>query len=133
MYNFRVLDQVREGELTGIFRAEDDHLLIGKVDSNGRRRSHTASVPIGGESASIVNDVVRVEVLQVLSRRADQHITHEEGMVGASTHDTDAYPVTLVPAGKSIDDIDAVPGVEVVNGALAVDAPDLESQSVNRA
>ena len=74
-----------------------------------------------------------MEVLQLVSRRADQHIAHEERMVGASTHNTDAYPVALVPAGESIDDIDAVPGVEVVNGTLAVDAPDLVSQSVNRA
>jgi hypothetical protein len=47
-------------------------------------------------------------------------------MVGASAHDTNAYPVALVPAGESIDDIDAIPGVEVINGTLTVDAPDLE-------
>lgn len=47
-------------------------------------------------------------------------------MVGASAHDADTYPVTLVPAGIAVDDIDAIPGVEVINGTLAVDAPDLE-------
>jgi hypothetical protein len=47
-------------------------------------------------------------------------------MVGASADDTNAYPVALVPAGESIDDIDAIPGVEVINGTLTVDAPDLE-------
>jgi hypothetical protein len=47
-------------------------------------------------------------------------------VVGTSAHDTDAYPVALVPAGESIDNIDAVAGVEVVNSTLTVDAPDLE-------
>jgi hypothetical protein len=47
-------------------------------------------------------------------------------MIGASAHHADAYPVALVPAGVSVDDIDAVPGVEVVNGTFAVDPPDLD-------
>lgn len=49
-------------------------------------------------------------------------------MVGTSADDTDAYPVALVPSSKSIDDIDAVSGVEVVNGTFTVDAPDLQSR-----
>jgi hypothetical protein len=52
-------------------------------------------------------------------------------MIGASAHHSDAYPVALIPSGKSIDDIDAVPGVEVVNGTLTVNTPDLENLSVN--
>jgi hypothetical protein len=47
-------------------------------------------------------------------------------MVGASAHHANAYPVTLIPAGISVDDIDAIPSVEVVNGTFTVDAPDLE-------
>jgi hypothetical protein len=66
-----------------------------------------------------------VEVFQLLSRWSDQHVTHEESVIGASAHHADAYPVALVPAGKSIDDVDAVPGVEVVNGTFTVDSPDL--------
>ena len=46
-------------------------------------------------------------------------------MVGTGADDTDAYPVTLVPAGKSIDNVDAVTGVEVVDSTFTVDAPDL--------
>jgi hypothetical protein len=47
-------------------------------------------------------------------------------MVSTSAHHADAYPVALVPASISIDNIDAVPGVEVINRTLAVDSPDLE-------
>jgi hypothetical protein len=46
-------------------------------------------------------------------------------MVRASADHSYAYPVALIPAGESIDDVDAVPGVEVVDGTFTVDAPDL--------
>jgi hypothetical protein len=47
-------------------------------------------------------------------------------MVGTSADDANAYPVALVPAGEAINDVDAVPGVEVVDGTLTVDTPDLD-------
>lgn len=50
-------------------------------------------------------------------------------MVGTSADDTNANPVALVPAGEAIDDVDAVPGVEVVDGTLTVDTPDLDEMS----
>jgi hypothetical protein len=64
-------------------------------------------------------------VLQLLPRGPDQHVAHEEGMVRASANHSYAYPVALIPASESIDDVDAVPGVEIVDGTLTVDAPDL--------
>jgi hypothetical protein len=67
-----------------------------------------------------------VEVLKLLTGRADKHVPHEEGMVGASADDTDADTVLLVPAGVAIDDVDAVAGVEVVDSTFAVDLPDLD-------
>ena len=112
-------------DLTSIFCAEDDHLLVGKVDSDRGRRRHTGGVPICRESTGIVDDVVRMEVFELFSCRSDQHVAHEEGMVGASANHTDAYPVALVPAGEAIDDVDAFSGVEKVDGTLTVDAPDL--------
>jgi hypothetical protein len=47
-------------------------------------------------------------------------------MVGTGAYHADAYPVALVPASISIDNIDAVPGVQVINGTFTVDAPDLK-------
>jgi hypothetical protein len=46
-------------------------------------------------------------------------------MVGASADDTDADSVLFVPASIAVNDIDAVAGVEVVDGTLSVDFPDL--------
>jgi hypothetical protein len=44
-------------------------------------------------------------------------------MVGSGAYDADAYPVALIPTSVTIDNIDAIPSVEVVNGTLAVDTP----------
>jgi hypothetical protein len=52
-------------------------------------------------------------------------------MIGASADNANAYPVALVPSSKSINDIDAVPGVEVVDGTLTVDTPDLKMPLAN--
>jgi len=68
-----------------------------------------------------------VEVFELFTAWADKHVAHEESVVGASANDTDIDAVALVPAGVTINDIDSVPGVEVVDSALAVDLPDLRA------
>jgi hypothetical protein len=68
-----------------------------------------------------------VEVLKLLTSRADQHVAHEQGVVGASADNANANTVALIPASITIDDIDAVTGVEVVDSTLTVDTPDLEN------
>jgi hypothetical protein len=67
-----------------------------------------------------------VEVLKLLTSRADQHVAHEQGVVGASADNANANTVALVPASVTIDDIDAVTGVQVVDSTLTVDAPNLQ-------
>jgi hypothetical protein len=46
-------------------------------------------------------------------------------MVSTRADNTDVDAVALVPAGETIDNVDAVTSVEVVDGTLAVDTPDL--------
>ena len=53
--------------LTGVLSSENNHFLIGKVDGDRSSRGHTTSIPVGRESAAIVNNIVRMEVLQLLS------------------------------------------------------------------
>lgn len=110
---------------TGVFSTEDNHLLGSKVDGDGGDGGHTLSVTVGGESTGVVDGVVGVEVLKLLTRRADKHVAHEESVVGASADDTDANTVLLIPAGVTVDDVDTVTGVEVIDGTFAVDLPDL--------
>lgn len=47
-------------------------------------------------------------------------------MVGTRADNAHADAVALIPAGKPIDDIDAVAGVQVVDSTFTVDTPDLE-------
>lgn len=111
--------------LTGVLSTQDDHLLVGEVDGNGCGGGHTLSEAVGRERTSIVDDIVGVEVLQLLLGGADKHVAHEQSMVSTGADDTDTDAVTLVPAGETIDNIDAVASVQVVNSALTVDTPDL--------
>lgn len=46
-------------------------------------------------------------------------------MVGTRADDAHVDPVAFIPASEAIDDVDAVAGVEVVDSAFSVDAPDL--------
>lgn len=111
--------------LTGVLGTEDNHLLLVEVNGDGGARGHTLGVSVGGERASVVDGVVGVEVLELLARGADEHVAHEESMVGAGADNTDADAVSLVPAGEAIDNVDAFPGVQVVDSTLTVDLPDL--------
>lgn len=117
--------------LASILSAEDDHLLFGKVDGDRRGGGHSLSPSVGGEGAGVVDDIVRVEGLELLTRGPDEHVAHEEGMVGTGADDPDADSVALVPAGKAIDDVDAVSGVEIVDSAFSVDSPDLNRNGCN--
>jgi hypothetical protein len=47
-------------------------------------------------------------------------------MVGTGANNTDADTVALIPASETVNHVDAVASVEVVDGALAVDSPDLD-------
>ena len=46
-------------------------------------------------------------------------------MVGTRADDAHLDAVLFIPSCEAVDDIDAVARVEVVNGTLAVDSPDL--------
>jgi hypothetical protein len=111
--------------LTSVLSSENDHLLLGEVDGDGCGRGHTSGPAVGRESTSVVDHIVGVEVLQLLTARPDEHVAHEESMVSTRADNTDVDAVALVPAGETIDNVDAVTSVEVVDGTLAVDTPDL--------
>lgn len=113
--------------LSSILGTQDNHLLLREVDGDRGSRGHTLSETVGRERAGVVDDIVGVEVLELLLGRADKHVPHEEGMVGTSADNTDADAVSLIPAGETINDIDTVAGVEVVDSTLTVDTPDLLS------
>jgi hypothetical protein len=62
---------------------------------------------------------------------ADKHVPHEESMVSTSADDSNVYPIALVPSCETVDDVNAITGVEVVNGTLTVNSPDLKRRFVS--
>lgn len=112
--------------LTGVLGTKDNHLLLGEVDSDGGWGSHTLSVSVGWERSGVVDGVIWVEVLKILAIWADQHVAHEESVVGTGADDADLDLVLLVPSCETVDNVDAIPGVEVIDGTLTVNLPDLE-------
>lgn len=66
-----------------------------------------------------------MEALELVAAGPNEHIAHEQGMIGTGADDANIDPVSLVPSGKPIDDVDTVSRVEIVDGAFSVDSPDL--------
>lgn len=111
--------------LTGILGAKNDHLLFGEVDSDGSGRGHTLSPSVGRERSGIVNDIVGMEMLELLPVGSDKHVAHEQSMVGTCADNTDVDAVAFIPASITVDHVDAISCVEIVDCSLSVDSPDL--------
>lgn len=70
---------------------------------------------------------MRMEGLELFSRWADEHVPHEESVVCPRADDTDIDPIAFVPSCEAVDDVYSISCVQVVNGTLTVDFPDLPS------
>lgn len=66
-----------------------------------------------------------MEVFEVLSLRSNEHISHEESVVGTSADDSNLDPILFVPSCKAVYNVDTISGVQVINGTFSVDSPDL--------
>ncbi len=49
-------------------------------------------------------------------------------MVRPGADDAHMDPITFVPTGKAINNIDPISGVEIINRTLSVDSPDLSGR-----
>lgn len=70
-------------------------------------------------------------MLQFFSLRSDEHIAHEERMVGTRADDADLDLVFLVPSCETVHNVNSISRVQVVNGTFAVDSPDLIKNNVS--
>ena len=68
-------------------------------------------------------------MLKLLGPGPDEHVPHEESMVGTSANNTDVDPVAFIPSCKSINNVNAATGVQVIDGTLSVDSPDLNNEN----
>jgi len=74
-----------------------------EADVDAGLAGHSFGVAVRGKAAGVVNDVVRLtEVDQLLPRRPDQHVVHEQGVIGPCADNPRLRPVFRVPAGKGV-------------------------------
>jgi hypothetical protein len=111
--------------LASVLGTEDNHFFIGEIDGDRGSRGHTFGISVGRERAGIINGVVWVEVLKIFPFRADKHVAHEKSVVGTSADNSDLDPVFLVPSCKTVDDVNSVSCVEIINSTFTVDSPNL--------
>lgn len=117
--------------LSGILGTENDHLLVGEVDGNRRGRGHPGGESVSWEGTSIVDGVVGMEMLELFPRWSDEHVSHEQSMIGSRANNSNIDPITFIPAGKAINHINSVPSVQIVDCAFPVDLPHLGSCRVS--
>jgi len=65
-------------------------------------------------------------MLQFTSIRTNEHISHEESVVGTSAHDSDLNSIFFIPSCIAVNDVDAIPCVQVIDSTFSVDSPYLE-------
>ena len=96
--------------LTGVRCAQDNELFGREVDGDGSLVANIWKSRVGDELARVHDSEVRAAVREVLLDRlefaADQHLFHEEGVIGPAGDHTCLDPVLFIPAGVAIDDED---------------------------
>ena len=81
---------------------------------------------IGGKLPRVVDHVVGRAKFRQLSRVGRmKHVVHEQRVIGASTDDTNLQAVLRIPTSETIEDINSLARVEVIDRALAVDEKDM--------
>ena len=120
-------DVVHDGKdallhFAGVLGTQDHKLLARKVQVHRGLRGHAASVLVGRELTRVDDDVVGFsEALELFGGGADEHVPHEERVIGAGADDADLHPVLRVPASEPVDDVQLLLGIQKVDGAFTVD------------
>ncbi len=111
--------------LPGVLGAENHDFPVLEAQVDGGRRESGGLVG-SWKLAGVVDDVVRIpEALQLLGGRADEHVVHEEGMVGARADDPHLDLVLGIPAGEAVDAEDRIAEIEEVSRTLSVELEQL--------
>ena len=84
--------------LSSVLGTEDNHLHPLEVDLDGGIRSHTGGETVCGELASVVNNKIGLaKLLELLLGGTDEHVVHEEGVVGSCADHSDLDAVFGIP------------------------------------
>mmetsp|Transcript_29917 Transcript_29917/g.64489 ORF Transcript_29917/g.64489 Transcript_29917/m.64489 type:complete len:256 (+) Transcript_29917:1039-1806(+) len=118
---------VHDGEHTflhfpSVLRSENHHLPGSKVQRHRGAGAHAFSGPVARESACVVNRIVwGAKVGKFFCSRANQHVVHEEGVIGTAGNNSNLVAKLRVPPGKTIKDIQSGASVQVVDCSLSID------------
>jgi len=97
------LEVVHDGKDTllhfpSVLCTENDHLHTLEVDFDGGGRAHALRESVGGELAGVVDDEVRfAEFQEFRLGGTDQHVVHEQGVIGTSANNPDLDAVLGIP------------------------------------
>ena len=106
----------------GVLRSQNGQLVALEVEVDTRFGRHLFGVTVGRKSACIHDgEVGTAKAGQLLLGRANEHVAHEERVVGARANDADLQAILRGPTGKSVKHIQPLYRVEVINGPLSVD------------
>ena len=125
-FAFERHEVVHDGEdaffhFAGVFGAEDDHVAFFKGQGYGCAGVYAFYSGVRALLAGVVDDVVRfAEVVEFFGGGADEHVVHEEGVVGAGGDDAHFEAVFFIPAGVAVKDVNLFGTVEEGDGAFAV-------------
>ena len=108
--------------LAGVFGAEDDHFAPLQANVDAGARSHLVRVRIGRELAGVVNHVIGLaEIRQFFGRGPNEHVAHEQRMVSPRANHAHFDPIARIPTGESVDHVQLLARVQIIDRALAVD------------
>ncbi|KAH3664895.1 hypothetical protein OGATHE_003710 [Ogataea polymorpha] len=112
--------------LTSVLGSQNDHLHLLEVDLDTGGRRHAFGEHVRRELAGVPDrEVWLAKVAQLLVGGSDQHVLHEQCVVGPRTDDSHLDSVARVPASKGVDDVHFVSGSEVVDSSALGDLPGL--------
>ena len=107
--------------LSGVLSAKDDELALFEVDGNARVAVDTVYRFVGRLRARVENYVVGfTEGLEFFFGGAHEHVVHEQCVVRAGTNDADGQAITRVPTCPTVDHINALAALQVVDCEGAV-------------
>mmetsp|Transcript_13491 Transcript_13491/g.24393 ORF Transcript_13491/g.24393 Transcript_13491/m.24393 type:complete len:249 (+) Transcript_13491:318-1064(+) len=111
--------------LAGVLCAQDHHLLPLERDRDRCRRGHAGGLTVAREHACIEDDerplfAALLKLNQFFWSWWHQHVLHEERMVGTRSDHSNRDAVLLLPATKTINDVQLLLQVQVIHGTLTV-------------
>src|SRR5262245_60545554 len=112
-----------------VFRSEDHHFLRLKIQADARLAADSFDRVVRREWARIENHPVGLaELSQLRLAGTDEHVLHEQSVIGPRADDADLDAVLQIPARIAVNDVNALTPGQVVDGPLAVDAVRLRRQ-----